>query len=75
LGKLNREDMEAYRKEQVGHPEMVERYKESALAEHARNACRRSPYTMSVWMQVREVMKRRVGIIKGNWGGVVVQAV
>jgi ATP-binding cassette, subfamily G (WHITE), member 2, SNQ2 len=75
IGELNREDMEKYRKEHVGHPEEVERYKESALAEQARNACRRSPYTMSVGMQVREVMRRRVGIISGNWGGVVTQAV
>ena len=39
----------------------------SAHAERAKHSNPKSPYTISVVAQVREVMKRRVQILKGDW--------
>lgn len=67
LGQTNKADMESFRKEFVGDPERVRAYRESALAEHAKNMRDKSPYTISLPMQIRAVMARRVRIMKGNW--------
>jgi ATP-binding cassette, subfamily G (WHITE), member 2, SNQ2 len=67
LSQVNKADMESFRKEFVGDPDRVKAYKESALAEHAKNMMDKSPHTISIPMQIRAVMARRVRIMKGNW--------
>jgi hypothetical protein len=63
----NRMDMDAYFKECVGHPERALAYKQSALAEHATTQRKGSPYTISIPMQARAVMLRRLQILRGNF--------
>lgn len=70
----NKEDMAAYRKEFVGQRDRVLAYRQSALAEHAHHTLSKSSYTISIPMQVRAVMTRRVQILKGNWGTEMLQA-
>lgn len=48
-------------------------YVESARAEHASHTFERSSYTISVPMQVRAVIQRRIQIIKGSWLTLAVQ--
>ena len=43
-------------------------YIESAHFEHGKHARPESPYTISIVNQIREVMIRRVQILKGGWG-------
>ncbi len=62
----NRMDMDAYYKEFVGHPERALAYKESVTAEHATTQRKGSAYTISIPMQARAVMLRRVQILRGN---------
>ncbi|KAH9077824.1 ABC-2 type transporter-domain-containing protein [Lactarius deliciosus] len=62
----NRMDMDAYLKEFVGHPERALAYKQSAMAEHATTQCKESPYTISIPMQARVVMLRRLQILRGH---------
>jgi len=59
-------DMNAYTKEFVGNPERALAYKESATAEHATTQRKGSPYTISIPMQARSVMLRRLQIIRGH---------
>lgn len=66
IGQSNREEMEQYRAKFVNKPERALAYKESARAERAKRARRASPYTISIPMQARAVMMRRVQIIKGS---------
>ena len=42
-------------------------YIESAQAERSRHTRRESPYTISLFGQIREVMIRRFHIVKGEW--------
>jgi ATP-binding cassette subfamily G (WHITE) protein 2 (SNQ2) len=70
----NRDGMAAYRKEFVGQPDRVSAYRQSAWAEHAKHTRTTSSYTISIPMQVRAVMARRVQILKGSWGTQVIQA-
>lgn len=51
----------------------AETYKRSARSEKAKHTRKGGPYTISIWMQARLVMKRRVLILKGDWGAVVAQ--
>ncbi|KAI9464144.1 ABC-2 type transporter-domain-containing protein [Lactarius psammicola] len=62
----NRVDMDTYYKEFVGHPERALAYKQSAMAEHATTQRKGSPYTISIPMQVRAVMLRRLQILRGH---------
>ncbi|KAF5378810.1 hypothetical protein D9615_006999 [Tricholomella constricta] len=62
----NREDFESYKEAYVGMPERAIAYKQSVRAEHARTAQKKSAYTISIPMQARAVMKRRVEILIGN---------
>jgi ATP-binding cassette, subfamily G (WHITE), member 2, SNQ2 len=66
-GRENREDMDAFREERMGQPERVQAYKQSALAEHAKHVGKASPHLVSIPMQVRAVMIRRLQILKGNF--------
>jgi ATP-binding cassette subfamily G (WHITE) protein 2 (SNQ2) len=50
-------------------------YKESAQAERATTMSGESPYTVSIMMQVRGIMLRRVQILRGNMAAQVIMAV
>ena len=73
LAQLNREDMDAYRDQFVGKPERVLHYKQSVKAEHARRTNPKSPYIVSIPMQVRALMRRRVQILRGDLTAQVIQ--
>ena len=75
LGEQNRADMAAYRVESVGKPQRMSAYMESAHAERGKRARRASPYTISIPMQARAVMMRRVQVIKGNLAATVILTV
>ena len=62
----NRLDIDGYFKEFVAHPERALAYKQSVAAEHATTQSKGSPYTISIPMQARAVMLRRLQILRGN---------
>lgn len=62
----NRMDMDSYRDEFVGKPERALAYRQSVTAEHATTARKGSSFTISIPMQTRAVMLRRVQILRGN---------
>lgn len=66
MGQLNRKEIERYKRTFVGSSERATAYKLSAEQERAKSARKRSPYTISVPMQVRAVMRRRIQILRGN---------
>ncbi|KAG6908741.1 hypothetical protein DXG01_003445 [Tephrocybe rancida] len=66
IGKMNRLDMGLYRDSFIGVPERAQAYGQSARAEHAKRTREKSPYTISIPMQVRAVMKRRMQILWGD---------
>ncbi|KAG5644207.1 hypothetical protein DXG03_008870 [Asterophora parasitica] len=65
-GEQNRDDIQLYKQARVGVPERANAYKQSVRAEHARTAKKTSAYTISIPMQARAVMKRRMEILIGN---------
>ena len=65
-GRENRSDMEAYRLKYVEQPDLKQRYRLSAVAEHAKTQRKKSAYTISIPMQARAVALRRIQIIRGN---------
>ncbi|KAA1475296.1 pleiotropic drug resistance ABC transporter [Dentipellis sp. KUC8613] len=67
IAKLNRQDMDAYRAECVGKSQRELAFKESAHAERARMMNKASPYTVSLPMQAKAALIRRVQILKGNY--------
>ncbi|KAG1861109.1 ABC-2 type transporter-domain-containing protein [Suillus subalutaceus] len=75
LGQANRQSIDNYRNLYVGKPERKEAYSLSAGMEHARHAPKSNSFTISIPMQVRAVMVRRVQIIKGDITSQVVQLV
>ncbi|KAG5716666.1 Brefeldin A resistance protein [Termitomyces sp. T112] len=62
----NRRDMELYRDSFIGKSERRQMYGESVRAEQAKRMPEKSPYTISIAMQVKAVMRRRVQILWGN---------
>ncbi|KAF8605578.1 pleiotropic drug resistance ABC transporter [Ceratobasidium sp. AG-I] len=54
--------------------EKGQQYRESAAAERATTMSPKSAYTVSIMMQVRAVMLRRVQILRGNMGAEVIMA-
>ncbi|KAG6811150.1 hypothetical protein H0H92_008768 [Tricholoma furcatifolium] len=66
VAKDNRKDMDAYRDAFVGVPERAKAYRQSAKAEHARHMPTKSPYTISIPMQAKAVMRRRLQVLWGN---------
>ncbi|KIY47177.1 hypothetical protein FISHEDRAFT_66171 [Fistulina hepatica ATCC 64428] len=62
----NRADMEAYRARSVGKSSSAEAYRSSARDEHADHTRKASPYLISVPMQTRAVVLRRVQMTRGN---------
>ncbi|PPQ79035.1 hypothetical protein CVT25_002344 [Psilocybe cyanescens] len=67
IRKINQRDIEEYKRDNVSKKEIVDAFKASAKAEHAQHTRRKSPYTISIPMQVRIVMVRRMQIMKGNY--------
>lgn len=61
----NLEDMASFREQNVGKKDLISAYRQSAKAEHARHVQKQSPYTISIPMQIRSVMGRRVQIQAG----------
>ncbi|KAG0700792.1 ABC-2 type transporter-domain-containing protein [Suillus ampliporus] len=75
LGQANRDSIENYRSQYVGKPERVDAYRQSVGMEHANTAPKRHSYTISIPMQIRAVMVRRLQIIGGDRGTSVVHLV
>ncbi|KZT04946.1 pleiotropic drug resistance ABC transporter [Laetiporus sulphureus 93-53] len=73
FGRMNREDMASYKEEVHGQPDRADQYKQSSKAEHAKTTSKKSPYIISIPMQARALMLRRVQIIKGAVAAQVVQ--
>lgn len=72
-GITNRQRIDEYRSQYVEQDYKVVEYKESAQAERAKHTRELSPYTISIPMQVRAVMKRRVQIIRGDMTAQIIQ--
>ena len=66
IWQINEEDMNAYLNEFVGKPQRALAYRESARAEHATTSSKRGSYVISIPMQTRAVMVRRLQILKGS---------
>ena len=67
--------MDSYLKEFVGHPDRALAYRQSAMAEHATTQPKGSPYTISIPMQARAVMLRRLQILRGHIAPLVISLV
>ena len=65
---INQEGMDAYLHEFVGKPKRASAYMESAWAEHATTSNKKSAYVISIPMQTKAVMVRRLQILKGSAG-------
>ena len=63
----NRANMKAYEEESIGQERRALAYKQSAWAERARTHNKSSPYTISIFMQIKAVVARRMQILKGSW--------
>ncbi|KAG2129983.1 hypothetical protein BD769DRAFT_1355823, partial [Suillus cothurnatus] len=62
LGQANRQSIDNYRNLYVSKPERKEAYSLSVGMEHARHAPKSNSYTISIPMQVRAIIVRRVQI-------------
>ncbi|KAG2073832.1 hypothetical protein BDR04DRAFT_1178890 [Suillus decipiens] len=72
LGHLNRQAIEDYRALHVSEDRKAA-YQLSAAMEHSRHAPKNNSYTISIPMQIRAVMVRRMQIIKGDLSAQVIQ--
>ncbi|KAI0043049.1 hypothetical protein FA95DRAFT_1631947 [Auriscalpium vulgare] len=71
-GTANRDEMAEYN--QRGDPaERRKSYRQSVIMEHASTQSKKSPYTISIFMQARAVALRRIQIIKGNLATEIIQ--
>ncbi|KZT26095.1 pleiotropic drug resistance ABC transporter [Neolentinus lepideus HHB14362 ss-1] len=75
LAALNRDDIQSYQAEVTGQPHRSEHYKQSVWEDHAKTTRKKSPYLISIPMQTRALITRRVQIIRGNMAGQVVNLV
>ena len=66
IWQINQNDMDTYLNEFVGKPQRASFYRDSARAEHATTAKKKSAYVISIPMQTKAVMLRRLQILKGN---------
>ncbi|KAF9027004.1 ABC transporter [Hymenopellis radicata] len=73
IGQQNRDDIELYKSVYVGSTVVEQEYRTSASEEHARHSRLSSAYVISIPMQVRAVMTRRVQILKGNRSATIAQ--
>ncbi|KAF5334859.1 hypothetical protein D9758_014292 [Tetrapyrgos nigripes] len=69
FAELNRNEIEAYKKEFVNsEPSKIRGvYQQSAQIEHVRMSRKESPYLVSLSLQAKEVMMRRLQMARGNW--------
>ncbi|KAH7106585.1 pleiotropic drug resistance ABC transporter [Auriculariales sp. MPI-PUGE-AT-0066] len=67
LGDLNRKTMSDYEASRVGNTSLALAYKESAEQQYATGASKSQPYITSLSMQVQEVFKRRIRIMRGQF--------
>jgi len=74
IWEVNRKDMDAYLNELVDKPQNALAYRESAWAEHATTASKKSSYVTSIPMQTRAVMVRRLQILMGSMAAQVTNA-
>lgn len=75
-GRANRAYAETYlRAPEDRFVEKGQQYKESAAAERATTMNRKSAYTVSVMMQVRAIMLRRLQILRGNLAAQVIMTI
>ena len=65
---VNQQDMNPYLREFVGKPNCASAYLEGAQAEHATTSSRKSAYVISISMQTKAVMVRRLQTLKGSTG-------
>lgn len=66
IAKINRDDMESYRREFVESRERASRFTSASQEEHVSTSRKGSPYILSVPLQARAVMARRARIIRGD---------
>ncbi|KAH6877437.1 pleiotropic drug resistance ABC transporter [Coprinopsis sp. MPI-PUGE-AT-0042] len=67
IRKMNLKDMEEYEREFVDKEEVADEYRKSAREEQARHTRGKSSYTISIPMQTRIVMLRRIQIMRGSF--------
>ncbi|KZT01955.1 pleiotropic drug resistance ABC transporter [Laetiporus sulphureus 93-53] len=70
---LNREDMDKYRRLYVGNPERAQAYMESVRTERGERTGAGGPYLLSIPMQVRALMTRRVQILRGAMTALIIE--
>ena len=70
----NLQDMISFREQNMKKEELKAAFRESATAEHARHTRKKSPYTVSIPMQIRSVIARRVQIQSGAPSVLVIRA-
>ena len=75
IWQINQEGMDAYFRESVGKPQRALAYMESAQTEHATTSNKKSAYIISIPMQTRAVMVRRLQILKGSVAGQITNVV
>jgi ATP-binding cassette subfamily G (WHITE) protein 2 (SNQ2) len=73
LGKRNMDDMKSYRGQFAEKPQRASMYIESTQDERAKRTREGSPYTLSIPMQARAVMIRRLQILKGSAAEQIIQ--
>lgn len=62
----NQKDMDSYFKDFVGNPQRALAYRDNARADHATTAKKKSAYVISIPMQTKVVMLRKLQVLKGN---------
>ena len=69
FAQINREDVDSFLEENTGpkRQALTAAYKDSAVAEHSKQARKSSPFVSTITSQVREVFIRRAQILKGDY--------
>ncbi|KDR66423.1 hypothetical protein GALMADRAFT_80815 [Galerina marginata CBS 339.88] len=67
IRQLNQKDIAMYKRDNVDNPEIAHLFAEIAKDEHARHTLRQTPYMISIPMQMRIIMTRRMEIMKANF--------
>ena len=63
----NREDMEFYRVNYVGKEDRLSQYRQSYVSDHASWTDSKSTFLISIPMQIKALMLRRLQILKGDY--------
>ena len=67
IANWNREDMEFYRVNYVGKEGRLSQYRQSYISDHASWTDSKSPFIISIPMQIKALMLRRLQILKGDY--------